>query len=441
MIPAAGRKLVIGLILLLAAGAIIGWFYGRPEIGLLGAAIVAVVWQVRQILSFERALRTNDFERLRYGEGIWSQFSSKFSHVKERGKLHKKRYRKLLKEVRNSTNAMPDGGIVLNADSEIILCNRAAQELVGFRPKQDRGQRVDNILRNPRFTRYLRSDDFEGAIEIPSPINEQVWLRCRIVPYGADQRLLMIRDITELRRLTQMRREFVANASHELRSPLTVISGYLDTVADDDEMPEHWRKPLEQMRSQANRMNHIVAELLELSRLEGAGAASQEELVDVGGLIAATKKSVSGRPDVPLIEIDLQSRARLRGRSPEIESVITNLFSNAIRHTSDKGVVTLGWHSSVDGAELSVTDTGEGIAEEHIARITERFYRVDQGRAREDGGVGLGLAIVKYALQRHDGSLEISSVLGQGSKFVCRFPPDRIEAADAIPIQTGLKQA
>ncbi len=441
MIPAAWRKLVFGLLFFLAGGAILGWFYARPELGLLFAALIALVWQVRQILVFEKALRTNNFDQLRYGDGIWSQFSSRFSHVRERSKLHKKRYRRLLKEVRNSTNAMPDGGIVLNADYEIVRCNRAAEKLVGFRPKQDRGQRVDNLLRNPAFAEHLRSNNLQEAIEIPSPIDEQHRLWCRIVPYGAGQRLLLIRDVTELRRLTQMRREFVANASHELRSPLTVISGYLDTIGEDSELPDRWRKPLEQMQNQADRMNHIVAELLELSRLEGAGTATQDELVDVAGLLAAAKKSVNGRSDMPKIELDIQSRTRLRGKATEIESAIANLFSNALRHTPADGTVTLGWRSATTGGELSVSDTGEGIAEDHLPRLTERFYRVDQGRAREDGGVGLGLAIVKHVLQRHDAELDISSVLGKGSKFVCKIPPARLETAAAIPVASDLQQA
>ena len=428
MISATSRKFVFGLIFFLIGGSIIGWFYGHADIGLLAAALLALAWQVRQIMTFENATRTFDFDKLRYGEGPWSQFSSRFSHIRERNKFHKKNYQRLLKEVRKSTNAMPDGGIILNDEFQIVLCNRAAKALVGFRPKKDRGQRVDNILRNPEFARYLRADNFEEGIEIPSPVNEEHWLRCRIVPYGASQRLLLIQDVTEIRRLTQLRREFVANASHELRSPLTVISGYLDTIADDEGMPPHWRKPLEQMQVQANRMNHIVAELLELSRLEGAGAATQDEVVDVSGLLAAAKKSANGRTDIPAIELDIDSHDRLLGKSTEIESVISNLLSNAIRHTGKDGKITLGWHSDAGGGELSVTDTGDGIAEEHLPRLTERFYRVDQGRAREDGGVGLGLAIVKHVLQRHDADLQVTSTLGRGSTFACRFPAARLQA-------------
>ena len=222
------------------------------------------------------------------------------------------------------------------------------------------------------------------------------------------------------------RTQFVANASHELRSPLTVISGYLDAIAEDPGLSDEWQVPLEHMKTQASRMNHIVSELLELSRLEGAGTAAQDELVDVAGLLAAAKKSISGQSRQATVCVDSKSQDRLRGSRSEIESVIANLLTNALRHTPPDGSIELSWSVGADGGCLSVTDDGEGIAEEHLPRLTERFYRVDKGRAREDGGVGLGLAIVKHILHRHDAALEVQSELGVGSRFECRFPSERI---------------
>ena len=386
-----GSRLVFGHLLLLAGGALVGWLYGRADLGLLVAALVGLGWQLRLLLIFERSLRTKDFEQLRYGDGIWSQIHSRISYLRGRNKVYKKRYRRLLKEIRKSANALPDGGIVLNDNFEMILCNLAAQKLVGFRPRLDRGQRVDNILRAPAFRRYLSSGDFDSEVEVPSPIAESHWLSLRIVPYGIGQRLLLIRDVTERRRLTASRREFVANASHELRSPLTVISGYLDTLVSDPEMPAEWRGPVMQMQSQAARMNKIVTELLELSRLEGAGAAPSDETVDVAGLLAAARKMFMGQQSMPDIELSIESDARLRGNSAEIESVIGNLLSNAIRHSPADSRIVLSWSSDKGGAELVVEDFGAGIEPEHLPRLTERFYRADPGRDREDGGVGLGL--------------------------------------------------
>jgi two-component system phosphate regulon sensor histidine kinase PhoR len=430
----ARRKYIIVLALVLGGATVVGWLYERPDWGLLVGALIALVWHSRQLLMFEKALRTRDFEDLRYGEGIWSQIFSHFNFLEQRSDKHKHRYQELVKQVRQSTNAMPDGGIVLDANNDVVMCNKAAKELVGFKPRKDRGQRVDNLLRDPRFVAYLKSEKYKDGVEIPSPVREDGWLFCRLVPYGADQTLLLIRDITESKLLTKMRRDFVANASHELRSPLTVISGYLDMLSDDPEAPEHWQKPIGQMQAQAMRMNKLVSELLELSRLEGPGSLATDEIVDVAGLLSAAKKSYAGRKSLPEIQLECLSNARLRGSSPEIESVIANLLSNAVRHTRPDGRITMTWASDDSGATLSVADTGEGIAEEYVPRLTERFFRVDAGRSREDGGVGLGLAIVKHALSRHDADLEISSVLGEGSQFSCHFPARRLDLDPPVSI-------
>ncbi len=198
------------------------------------AALLALLWQVRQLLSFDRALRTGNFDDFRQGEGIWEQIFSRFQYENEKATRRKLGYRQLLREVRKSTNAMPDGAVILNDENEIIACNRAAKQLAGIKRKKDRGQRVDNILRDPELTRLLHADDPSLTVEMVSPIDDGNWLNCRVVPYGGDQKLLLLRDVTERMRLSKMRRDFVANASHELRSPLTVIAGYLDSLADDD---------------------------------------------------------------------------------------------------------------------------------------------------------------------------------------------------------------
>ena len=181
------QQFVIGHLLLLGLGGLIGWIYDELAWGVLIAALLGLTWQLRQIILFDRALRDRNFGRIKYGDNIWSQMYSMFSHQRDRARYYRKNYRGLLKEIRKSTNAMPDGNIILNADFEVVLCNKAAQELAGFRRKKDRGQRVDNILRDPEFSAYLKSGDFSRGIELASPVRDDCWLQCRIVPYGADQ--------------------------------------------------------------------------------------------------------------------------------------------------------------------------------------------------------------------------------------------------------------
>ena len=426
---ATARRFLAGLLLLLGTGLVVGWLYGEPWMGFLGATFAALAFQVRQLLTFERALRTDDFSEFQVGEGIWQQIFARYRNERNRGEQRGSSNRRLLKEIRKSTNAMPDGAVILDANNEIVTCNRAAKTLAGLKRRKDRGQRIDNILRDPKLAALIGEDDADKTVEIPSPIHDDGWLNCRVVPYGAEQKLLLLRDVTERIRLAKMRRDFVANASHELRSPLTVISGYLDALADDEQLPSDWSKPVAQMQGQAQRMQQILSELMELSRLESGGMARTDESIDVGALLGSVRDDFERPREAASIVVEAASTDRLLGSMTEIESVVVNLLSNAMRYTEADGRIILRWQSDKKGGVLSVTDSGVGIAAEHIPRLTERFFRVDRGRSRGDGGIGLGLAIVKHVLMRHDAELHVESEPGKGSEFLCRFPPSRLVVA------------
>lgn len=426
----SARRFLLGVVLSLAAGGLIGWFYGNALAGVLVATLLVLIWQIRQLLSFERALRTDDFDRFRLGEGIWQQIIARVRFERDRAGRRKANHRRLLREIRKSTDAMPDGAIILDENHEIVSVNKAARQLTGVKRKKDRGQRVDNILRAPSVTAMLESPNTDKAVEIPSPVNEGHWLSCRVVPYGAEQKIMFLRDISDRKRLSKMRRDFVANASHELRSPLTVIAGYLDALAESGDLPADWEKPVSQMQNQATRMRQILSEMLELSRLESAATATREERVIVGSLLRKIASDYSIDATAAEIVVDLSSDADLLGHAGEIESVVTNLISNALRYTPADGSITVAWRNVPEGAELSVVDTGDGIEEEHISRLTERFFRVDRGRSRDEGGIGLGLAIVKHILLRHDAELIIESEPGVGSTFRCVFPKSRTADAE-----------
>jgi two-component system phosphate regulon sensor histidine kinase PhoR len=224
-----------------------------------------------------------------------------------------------------------------------------------------------------------------------------------------------------------MRKDFVANASHELRTPLTVISGYLDTLADDSSIDVAWAGPIKDMRAQAQRMNTIIADLLELSRLESTDGEAVREPIDVPSMLQRMQRDALARGERPRqILLDLESEDGLYGAPQELESAFTNLLVNGMKYTPAEGTVRMRWWNDEEGAYFAVSDTGIGIPAEHIPRLTERFYRVDAGRSRERGGSGLGLAIVKHALQLHGGWLEVQSVEGKGSTFTCHFPLQRI---------------
>jgi two-component system phosphate regulon sensor histidine kinase PhoR len=411
----------------LVAGGLVGFLYDRATLGVLVIALGLLVWHLYNLYRLERWLATGTIAEIPDGNGVWPPVFAKVQFMKSKMKRRGKRFRKLVKELRASTEAFPDGGVILGPSHEIINYNQAARVLLGFKSRMDRGQRIENLLRYPDFVDYLNNPGDRQAVDIPSPAGGETWLSCRLIPYGPDQTLLLIRDVSQRVKIEKVRRDFVANASHELRSPLTVIMGYLDALAEDDRIPDSWKQPITVMQGQSLRMRRLVEDLLQLSKLESGQSVPKDRVVDVAAMIAAARKEALALPEHPdTIEIELQSPANLLGEETELQSVVSNLVANAVRYTPPEGEITIRWTVDADGGHLAVRDTGIGIAEEDIPRVTERFYRADGGRARQRGGTGLGLAIVKYALRRHDAELEIQSQLGQGSTFVCHFPRDRL---------------
>ncbi len=425
--PSLWTWALVRLAAMLAAGALIGALYGQAILGTLIAALFLIAWHGVQLYRLERWLSAGRRPEIPDRPGVWPVVLAKIDFLKARAKRRRKRYRRLLKELRASTEAFPDGGVVLNAEREILAYNQAAQELLGLRRKRDRRQRIENLLRHPDFVAYLDEPGEQPAVEIPSPLGGERWLSCRLIPYGADQTLLLVRDITQDIKLARMRRDFVANASHELRSPLTVITGYLDGLASDRELPAHWQQPVATMHEQAGRMRRLIEDLLQLSKLESGRPVARDRVVDVKAVLAAARKeALAARERPQSIELEIASEAGILGEETEIQSVVSNLVSNAVRYTPVQGRIVIRWSVDQAGGHLAVEDTGIGIAEDELTRVTERFYRTDRGRARQQGGTGLGLAIVKHALRRHDGRLEILSRLGHGSTFVCHFPQSRL---------------
>jgi two-component system, OmpR family, phosphate regulon sensor histidine kinase PhoR len=320
---------------------------------------------------------------------------------------------------------------VLNPQAEILWFNRTAARLLGLRGKGDIGLRLENLVRSPEFVRYLRGGQYAVPVILRSTLGVEQYLSLQIVPYGAGQLLALVRDVTSQARLESMRKDFVANASHELRSPLTVISGYLETLTQETIVDPTLAGPLHEMRRQAIRMSGIVQDLLELSRLESSDRAATSQPIDVIGLMAQLRQDVLARavhPSQVLLHAD--SNVKLLGEDAQIHSAFANLVDNAAKYTPPEGSLQMRWWTDAAGGHFSVVDTGIGIAPDHIPRLTERFYRVDAGRSRSTGGSGLGLAIVKHVLQRHGAQLTIESEEGRGSSFTCHFPPERLESAN-----------
>jgi len=424
---AAGR--LVGTI---AAGLIVGAFLGRIWTGLACALAIHLTWQLTVLFRVEWWLRHRSLADPPDIRGVWGEIISQVVRLHRRKRFHKQRFVQLMRQLQSSTAALPNGVVILNPQHEIVWFNRMAGRLLDLRRTADLGLRIENLLREPEFARYLKLQDYSSPVVIRRATQEDCYLSLQIVPYGEGQQLLLAEDVSQQMRLEAVRRDFVANASHELRSPLTVVSGYLETLSQDPALDRELAGPVAEMRRQAERMTAIIHDLLELSRLEQKGESVVGEPIEVPALLALLRKDVLARPVHPReVRVRIDSDAVLVGEEPEIHSAFSNLVDNAAKYTPAEGSIEMRWWVDEDGGHFSVTDTGIGIPPEHIPRLTERFYRVDQGRSRATGGSGLGLAIVKHVLQRHGAELEVRSTVGKGSTFSCHFPPQRVQVARA----------
>jgi two-component system phosphate regulon sensor histidine kinase PhoR len=432
LISANVLRMLVGLTAWLLLALVVGLALGYVGIAIAMALALYIGVYLRRLTRFLNWLRNRRSVEPPDYEGVWGDIITIVSRLDRRKQFHKRRVVELLREFRRLTTAMPDGAVLLNSSNEIVWFNERAGQWLKLKRKRDFGIRIENFLRHPEFIDYVQSVQRGETVEdpplVPMPGELSRWMSAFLVQTrDSPQRLLIVRDVTHQVMLETMRKEFVANASHELRSPLTVVSGYLDALGDDTQLGEAWREPVSEMRRQAERMRAIIDDLLELSRLEGHLESAGDESVDVAGLLAVLRKDIASLPTAPkTIALTIDTTAKLRGEERELASVFGNLVSNAVKYTPREGAIHIRWWVNEDGAHVAVSDTGIGIAPEHIPRLTERFYRVDSGRARSLGGSGLGLAIVKHALQRHGARLEIQSELGKGSTFTCHFPSSRV---------------
>lgn len=416
------------VLLVLGLSLLVGWILGHMGWWLAFGLGIYLFWQLRNLWELDRWVRFRSVLQPPDIGGPWGDVIAVIARIYRRKQFHKQRVANLLREFRRLTAGMPDGAALLGKHNELLWFNQKAERWLGLRRKRDVGIRIENLARYPAFVDYLEKGDYSHSITLLQPGPQQRWLSFHLVQAeGSVQKLLILRNVTKEVRIEAMRKDFVANASHELRSPLTVISGYLDALADDPELDAAWQAPISEMRRQSERMRSLIEQLLHLSRLENNAEATEDQCVDVPGLLALIRKDVMSlerRPNE--ITLTISDDVCLLGSETELQSVFANVISNAVKYTPAEGSIHIHWWRDAEGTHLSVRDTGIGIAAEHLPRLTERFYRVDEGRSRDMGGFGLGLSIVKHVLQRHDATLSIDSELGKGSTFTCHFPPERV---------------
>ena len=420
MLSAKETILILGLLFTAWLGSLVfdnlGWW--------LFAA--AIIWIALQAQAFRRLHRwsTRPLGRPDNAPDTWFGLAYRpyRALLRQRARTHTALAQ--LREVLGLTEVIPDAVITLSANGEIESLNNAARQLLNLTDK-DVGLRLAAVVRDPEFVAFLRTNTFDEPLEITSPFRQHQTLEARRFDAGTGRTVLFVRDITALNRLLTMRQDFIANVSHELRTPLTVINGYLEPLMDS-EIPQEQRLELAgKLKPPVDRMQSLIRDLLVLTQLESGDSAQAPQPVAMRTLIAQVAAELEDlRPSGDSIELELLSDAKVLGIEKELHSVCTNLVANALRYSAESDSVKVSWINTDNGqVRLKVDDKGLGIPQEHLNRITERFYRIDMADSTKRGGTGLGLAIVKHVLRRHNSKLNVTSKLGRGSTFYCDFTP------------------
>lgn len=367
------------------------------------------------------------------GSGVWEDVFASLYQEHRRHSRSQTQLSSALGRFRHAASALPDGIVVLNAANEIEWCNPPAEVKLGLDLKQDENQPINYLVRHGDFVHYLQEQDYSEPIKLNSWRNPEVTLEIQLIPFGTKQKLLICRDVTQLEKIEAMRRDFIANVSHELRTPLTVVGGFVETLLDmDGAIPESTRNYFNMMQDQTYRMRRLIDDLLTLSHIESNVQPPEDTEIEMSALMNMLLNDANALSQGKhQISMDMESHLNLLGALEELQSALGNLVSNAIRYTPKDGKIHIRWESQGHHAIFSVKDNGIGIEQQHIDRLTERFYRVDRSRSRETGGTGLGLSIVKHILTRHQAKLQITSELGAGSTFSVIFPKARIVSTDS----------
>lgn len=418
------------------AALIVGWLFGEAILFFalaLSYLLLTHVWHLSQAMQWLE--KSSEDAAPPEGHGLWADVFDSMFDMQKANSAERQRLKNNIEYFERSFTAMPDAVIILDSDWKIDWCNRASNVLMGIQSPRDHGQYLLNLMRHPNFVSYINGRDFDDSYFLHSPRNPSIELEVRLSRFGNNEHLLFARDVTKVRQVDQMRRDFTDNVSHELKTPLTVITGYLETILDQKKLIDpKLHRAIDQMHGQGERMKSLINDIISLSKLESVPLAVDETPInmrDMAEILRDEALQLSGESRV--IDLSIDDDWLVTGSRSEIFSALSNLVFNAVKYTPNDAKISLSWQKTNLGASFSVRDAGPGIAQEHLSRLTERFYRVDNSRNSATGGTGLGLAIVKHIMQRHGGDIVVSSILGVGSNFVCHFPNARLmNSVDSI---------
>ena len=406
--------------ILIASGII--WYFFGPIIGLsagLICLIILIVIQLNYLYMLSGWLDHPDSEKLPDGWGAWTDIFSRLYRLRRDDERNRTELTEWLARFRQAMSLLPDGVVIMDDVLFLEWCNPAAERHLGLNNGRDKGMRVTNLIRSPDFIDYIILGRYEQPLTLSLKNRKLI---VHIIPFENRRQILVTHDATETDRIEMMRRDFIANASHELRTPLTVINGFLEIAQTQPDLEQTIRMShLKLMIEQGQRMQNLVEDMLTLTRLESIDYPLRPEHVNIHNLLDQIRQeaeALSGGRHVISLTID---GSDIEGSTDELRSAFSNLVSNAVRYTPERGHIDIKWQNTISGPQFSVKDSGIGIRPEHLVRLTERFYRVDKSRSRETQGTGLGLAIVKHVLLRHGAVLAIESQPDVGSIFSVQF--------------------
>jgi two-component system phosphate regulon sensor histidine kinase PhoR len=415
-VPAAIR-----LLLVLTSAGVVGYFFGLTVGLLAGLAFLLflIVAQLNYLFRLSLWLDHPDSEKLPDGWGAWTDIFSRLYRLRREDERNRAELSEWLARFRQAMSLLPDGVVIMDDVLFLEWCNPAAEDHLGLNNARDKSMRVTNLIRHPDFIDYIILGRYDEPLTIT--LRERKFI-LHLIPFENRRQILVTHDVTESERIERMRRDFIANASHELRTPLTVINGFLEIAqAQPNLEPSVRMSHVRLMLEQGQRMQHLVEDMLALTRLESVDYPLRPEHVNMHNLLEQIlqegKALSAGRHTITLSA----SGPDITGSTDELRSAFGNLVSNAVRYTPEGGKIEIVWRDTASGPQFLVRDSGIGIRSEHIARLTERFYRVDKSRSRETQGTGLGLAIVKHVALRHGAVLAIESQPDMGSSFMMNF--------------------
>ena len=415
--------IILATIALVLLGAVTGnWFVAS-----LLTLVAYIAWLYWRLLKLEKWIRKGTRATEVYDDpGFLGIIIRQLYEQKKTYNQRKRRTKRILRRLKQNIAALPDATVLLNGEFQIEWCNEPARYLLNLRTPQDLGYKINNLIRDPELLEYLKKPNKKDYIELVSPFDPSISIQIKIVVFGGNQSLLIARNISDQKQLQESLKNFIANASHELKSPLTVISGHLEMLEAENALSESGKRSLQTAQRQTERMKELIQGLLLLSQVESYRLAPDEgDRISITELMINVMAVLEKYPDRDRVSLDYPSDAFLLGINVEIESICINLIENALKYTTPGTAIEVTWTESDRGEYVfSVEDQGPGIEADDLSNITRRYYRGPKSRA-ETSGSGLGLAIVQHAATKHGATFDIESEPEKGSHFSVTFPSYR----------------